>query len=351
MKKKITALSSVTALVVAALATYSAVSASAAAEGDGYSTDPSNPTLVTTVPNGFTPYGDPVITSDNDVTTTKQVYIRTIKGNSGVFNAWQPDGFSAWSLDSAQPADPDGQLGDDNPLNLKMIGTPMETRTVTDQEATVGHWTDWTDSGEPVRTEENAAPGADTDSVQWIALGATDPEAVPGTGAHYSWNGGNRGVDDPPLGDVPPGPNWTKNTDDEPAGHLNGATWYPLDHPTPGVGLHVLGNSPSNASWFYTVAPTMDVDYLWQKQVREWEPGTPAVTHDEFRWPLLSRTYTPGSADVTEYVYTLVAVSPETVTSNSPHGTAPNEAQAPKPPKPPKPPVHATVPTMIDAGR
>jgi hypothetical protein len=342
MKRKLTALSSVTALVVAALATYSAVSASVAAEGDGYSTDPSNPTLVTTVPDGFTPYGDPVITTDNDVTTTKQVYSRTIKGNSGVFTAWQPAGFSEWSRDSAQPADPDGQLGDDNPLNLKMVGTPMETRTVTDQEATQGHWTEWADSGPQVRTEENTAPDVDTDTVRWVYVGETEPEiiipAVPEVWANFSPNDSQATFVGPAV--WPTDPRGTWNIHDA----------IPPGHEGPD-GVYAKGNPDKGGNWFYRhgcVPAVTDVDYLWQQQVREWEPGTPAVTHDEFRWPLLSRTYTPGTADVTEYVYTVDAVSPETVTSNSPHGTAPNEAQAPKPPKPP---VHATVPTTIDAGR
>jgi hypothetical protein len=143
-------------------------------------------------------------------------------------------------------------------------------------------YTDWVNDGEQIRTEENNAPGTDGDLVRYLFVGETGPEVItPGVaGGHYSWNGGNRGVDDPPTV-VPPNADWQKNTDDEPAGHLNGATWFG----TPGVGLHVLGNSASNASWFYTVlsVPAVtDTDFLWQKQVRTPVPGTDAVIEYEY---------------------------------------------------------------------
>ena len=134
-------------------------------------------------------------------------------------------------------------------------------------------YSDWVNEGDQIRTEENNPPGADGDLVRYVFVGETDPEVItPGVaGGHYSWNGGNRGVGDPPTV-TPPHDDWQLNTDGEPAGHLTAATWSG----TPGVGLHVLGNSPSNASWFYTVASVpevTDTDFLWQKQTRTFTEG------------------------------------------------------------------------------
>ncbi len=98
-------------------------------------------------------------------------------------------------------------------------------------------------------------------------------------GGHYSWTGGNRGVGNPPTV-TPPHDDWQLNTDGEPAGHLTAATWSG----TTGVGLHVLGNSPSNASWFYTVASVpevTDTDFLWQKQTRTFTEGVDCPTPPE----------------------------------------------------------------------
>jgi hypothetical protein len=338
MKKRIAAVSSVGALVAVALATYTAGSVSAAAEG--YSIDPSNPTLVSSVPDGFSPYGDPVVTTDDGVTTTKQVYSRTIEGSSGVFTEWQPDGFSAWSSDSTPPVDPDGQSGEDNPLNLQAVGSPMETRTVTDDEATEGHWTDWADAGPQVKTDESTCPGEETDTVRWLYVGTTAPEVVVHA-QHYSWTGGP--IDDGEVPPIPPAGSWQKNTTQEPHANGNGGdnvTW--LDGV--GRGLHYTGE-PGNANWFYFQEEVTNVDHLWQKQVREWVPGTPAVTHDEFRWPLLTRTYTPGTEDVTEYVYTVVVTgSTGSDTPNPPAEDPAVESEAPKPP------VRPVVPTTVDAG-
>jgi hypothetical protein len=341
-KRRIAALSSVTALIAAA-ATYTAVSVGAAAAEDGYSTDPSNPTLVSSVPDGFAPYGEPVVTTEHGVTTTRQVYSRTIAGSSGVFTEWRPDGFSAWSAESTAPADPDGQSGEDDPLNLSMVGTPMETRTVIDQEATEGQWTDWADSGSPVKSEENTCPGEDTDTVRWLYVGTTAPEVVVHA-QHYSWTGGP--IDEGDVPPIPPVGSWQANTTQEPHAHGHGdhVTW--LDGV--GHGLHYTGE-PGNANWFYFQEEVTDVDHLWQKQVREWVPGTPEVTHDEFRWPLLTRTYTPGTEDVTEYVYTVVVTG--STGSDAPNPPAEGPAVETEPPAPPADkPVRSVVPTTIDAG-
>ncbi len=151
--------------------------------------------------------------------------------------------------------------------------SPARADDTTPCVETEDSYTDWVNDGDQIRTEENNAPGANGDLVRYVFVGETDPEVItPGVaGGHYSWNGGNRGVGDPPTV-TPPHLDWQLNTESEPAGHLTAATWFG----TPGVGLHVLGNSPSNASWFYTVASVpavTDTDFLWQKQVRTFVEG------------------------------------------------------------------------------
>lgn len=132
-------------------------------------------------------------------------------------------------------------------------------------------FTDWVDEGDPIRTEENTAPGADTDLVRYVFLGQTDPEVVtPATeGQHYSWTGG-----DIPEGQVPPVPpagSWQANTSQEPHTNNPTVTWLGAV----GSGLHFTG-TPGNANWFYFAPGTdavTDIDYLWQKQVRTFVPG------------------------------------------------------------------------------
>jgi len=220
-------------------------------------------------------------------------------GTPAVFSAWATVGFTDWQLENTPPADPDDETGADNPANLRKWGS-AETQQVGNNDGTPDSYTDWVIEGGQIMTEENNPPGADSDLVRYLFVGETEPQVItPGVaGGHYSWTGGNRGVGDPPT-TFPPddADNWQKNAATEPPGHLNGATWFG----TPGVGLHVLGNSPSNASWFYTVLPVpevTDIDYLWQKQVRELVPGSEETFHTEYRWPLLARTYTPGEAPV-----------------------------------------------------
>jgi hypothetical protein len=169
------------------------------------------------------------------------------------------------------------------------VGSP-ETREVSNNDATDGSWTEWADDGEPIRTEENTPPGADTDTVRYLPLGATEEEVVT-PGQHYSYTGGP--IEGQPS--LPPSDEWQANTSQEP--HLNNpnVTWVG----TPGTGLHFTSHGSSGrADWFYYAGPVTDLDYLWQKQVREWVPGNEETFDTEYRWPLLVRTYTPGEDPV-----------------------------------------------------
>lgn len=51
------------------------------------------------------------------------------------FTAWGFDAFTAWSTNAAAPADPDGQDGEANALNLRRVGSPMESKKVSNNDA------------------------------------------------------------------------------------------------------------------------------------------------------------------------------------------------------------------------
>jgi hypothetical protein len=83
--------------------------------------------------------------------------------------------------------------------------SPARATETTPCVPTQDSYSDWANEGDQIRTEENNAPGADGDLVRYVFVGETQPEVItPGVaGGHYSWNGGNRGVDNPPTV-VPP---------------------------------------------------------------------------------------------------------------------------------------------------
>ena len=251
-------------------------------------------------------------------------------GTDPVIGAWTWSSFTDWQTDPNPPADPDGQAGEDNLLNVTQIGERFEQEV---EGAGTTETTDWVleSPGEGwVQIDQRTV--TDVEAHEDVIV-----EAQPGQ--HYSWNGGNRGVDDPPTV-VPPHADWQANTEQEPPGHLVSATWL-------NESLHVTGNSPSNASWFYYVHP-----------VEEVVEHHDAVTHEEFRYELT--TY----GTVTEYrwsVYTRVN-TPGTPPGETPPGeTPPGETPpgvnpaADVPPSVSTPPKASTpaapaVPVSIDAG-
>jgi len=177
-----------------------------------------------------------------------------------------------------------------------------DKRTVTDKEAVADSYTEWENKGETEVTEENEAPGPNTDTVRWILIGETDEEVVT-PGQHYV-HAHNEGDD--PLGndEVPPTPSedpsvWQANTEQEPPGHENSATWVNGGSFATG-GLHYTSHGNPNddsgegrRDWFYYQAPVLDSDYIWQKQVREFVPGEDAVTHQEFKFEKTTCTEVP----------------------------------------------------------
>jgi hypothetical protein len=177
---------------------------------------------------------------------------------SASFSDWSDSGaFTDWQTSNSS-SDPDGQSGDDNPLNLQRAGA-IDQRSVTDQEA----------SNETV----------------------VDSPAV--AGQHYSLKG-NSGIG---ADEVPPTPAdnpdiWQANTAEEPAGHYNSTQQADGSSYVAGEsGLHYASHgSDGLRDWFFYQAPQDEVTHVVHHD---------AVTHDEYRWAIESRTYTPAKDAVT----------------------------------------------------
>lgn len=132
----------------------------------------------------------------------------------------------------------------------------------------------WTDEGDVIVTEENVPPGADTDTVRYLPAGEVD-DSTEDQFINLSWHVYTGNVpdgtlparDDPNWLAVPAMPNGV------PHDPVIGVV-YNVSHGEAGLGSHFKYDG--------TFVPgTEDTDYLWQKQVRTFTPGTPAHTCDE----------------------------------------------------------------------
>lgn len=99
-----------------------------------YSTDPANPTLVTTVPEGFSPYGEPTTETDNCVTTTTQAYSRTTPGEDAVTH-------EEWRTEERTRSSEEVTDYVTEYHFRKFVRT--KTRTYTEGTAKVDHWWNW----------------------------------------------------------------------------------------------------------------------------------------------------------------------------------------------------------------
>ena len=77
------------------------------------------------------------------------------------FGPWTFDAWTAWSDTSAAPADPDGQDGETNPLNLRRVGTPMQQQTV-QTAAGYTHQYVWSDGKACAPTTSTTTPAPPT---------------------------------------------------------------------------------------------------------------------------------------------------------------------------------------------
>ncbi|MCW2834414.1 MAG: hypothetical protein JWN68_2367 [Nocardioides sp.] len=118
--------------------------------------------------SAWTSYGNNPYLSDPTLpanTTTKEyrksgpVKVVDKQAVPASFSPWVADGYSPWSTNSADPADPDGQTGDTNPANLRMVGSPREQKTVVDSAAIPGYTEYYVAGG---------APSPDAAAASWI---------------------------------------------------------------------------------------------------------------------------------------------------------------------------------------
>lgn len=164
-------------------------------------------------------------------------------GTDPVFGDWSWASFTEWQTSPDAPADPDGQSGDDNLLNVSKIGERYE-RTVTDHEA------------------------------------YDDPDViVPGTPSQWwNWSPNHQQgpFDGPPAFPTDPRGTWQ-------GPHTNGG-------PDGEGTFNTSNNDNGRASWFHREPGTPDTT----------TPGEhhDAVTHVEYRWSIYERTNTPGTDPV-----------------------------------------------------
>lgn len=234
--------------------------------------------------------GSATAASGQDTTCTPQ---------AAVLSAWTSAGkLPVQHDDNTPPVDPDG-TDEASTTNLVKFEGPVTTKHVT-KEATQGGHTPWVNSGEPIRTEENVAPGEDTETVQYLFVEETDPEVV-GTEVtgwqNWTWHPG-KNWEEPADGLGPYWPDTTK------PGHWSPNNGNHNGHPQPGTdGVNSRGNyfmsrgSSGIGDWFHWEAstePVMDTDFIWQKQVREVVPAGQEESHTDYQWEKFTRTFTPA---------------------------------------------------------
>jgi hypothetical protein len=186
--------------------------------------------------------------------------------------------------DDSQPCEPDDQVVTDwfeTDPGAPWVATG-KNRVKT--EGTDATYTEWVNVGAPVRTETNAAPGANGDLVQYLPAGTVEEQVQTGTKEvfdhwqRYSLTGGSFPEGQTPAFPDPGDPfRWVANVQGDP-------------HGVGQAGAYSRSNEQSgNTDWFYLeavmkVVPVFetDIDYLWQKQVRTLVPGTDDVIEYEY---------------------------------------------------------------------
>lgn len=212
------------------------------------------------------------------------------------------------------------------------------TRTVT--EATPDTFA-WVDDGEPVRTEDNTPPAADTDLSRYLLAGTVDDSIDGGWDneevVFYTWTGDNSGEAPPVYADETQTalhPNWDATNGNPQGPHAEAALYTPYE----------VGNGPNTASWFLKagvyVPGVEDTDYWWQRQVRT----VVSVIEAEYT-RVVTIDHPAVICDDNEPKPPVVHPNPPNPQPNP----QPNPEPAPKPASKPKPEPVA-VPTSVDAG-
>lgn len=149
-------------------------------------------------------YDDPPTTETSDWLTSppagegwEVIDTRTVTDSEAIpasFGPWVWDSFTDWSLSDVTPADPDGEEGEDNPLNLVQIGEGYD-RTVIDVEHADAYVLYFVLGGEPslneadatwVREEQAPAEGW----TEFDRRTVTDEEGTPEVVTYYAYTDG-----------------------------------------------------------------------------------------------------------------------------------------------------------------
>ena len=196
------------------------------------------------------------------------------EGTPATFGHWTKIDYTPWTKASSMPADPDGQSGDENPLNKVRI-VAQETRP---SETAVPEDSDW------VRTAPEGAGWVLVDNKVVIDTKALDERvlvtpavpAVESVWANFSPNKDTGPFDGPPTYPTDSRGTWQVH-DQIPGGHA--------DEPD---GVYQQGNGTAHGSWFYKLVGSAEVPAVYKTVHHD------AVTHNEYRYERTS----PG---VTEY--------------------------------------------------
>lgn len=275
------------------------------------------------------------------------------EGTPAVFGDWARASFTEWQPTDARPADPDGQSGPSNPLNLMQIGEREETVPGT---TSVVEITDW-------RRDLPAGAGWSVNETRVVTDKlAYDEPVSQAVDQWYHWNGGNQATAPAP----PPAAGW--GTDN---GNHNGLMNKSDYAPNKVFDASKLG--AKEASWFFhglhdavikhhdavthaeyryerQVETQGDVLYRWSVEHRTYTKGTDPVTCDEEQPPAEGGGEEPGTPPTdtpdenTPSVPTEVKGQTAQTPSSAPHAPA-QLAQSHTPAA--NPPA---VPLSIDAG-
>jgi hypothetical protein len=255
-------------------------------------------------------------------------------GTDPVIGAWTLSSFTDWQTDPNPPADPDGQDGEDNPLNTVRVGERYD-KVVVDTEA-------WTE------TVVDAEAWTETvvDAEAWTE---TIP-AVPGFWTNFEPNDKHGTFIGPPTWPTDPEGSWSEpktngGPDPEASGvYQNGhgyGSWFYRSQGTPERVIEhpAVTHTVDHPAVTHTVdhpAVTHTVDHPAVTHTVE----HPAGSHIEYCWSIDTRTVTPGTPPVDNPP----SVNPPTV---SPAADVPPSVSTPRKAGTPAAPA---VPVSIDAG-
>lgn len=269
-------------------------------------------------------------------------------GTDPVIGAWTWSSFTDWQTDPNPPADPDGQAGEDNLLNVTQIGERYEQEVEGSGTTETTDWVlespgdGWVTVDQRTVVDAEAWEETVVDKEAWTE---TIP-AVPGFWTNFQPNDKHGTYTGPPSYPTDPDGSWSEpKTNGGPDPEASG----------------VYQNGKGNGSWFYRSqgSPEQRIEHPAETHVVTHD----AVTHEEFRfeltthgtvteyrWSVYTRVNTPGTPPVdtppsgTPPSDTPPSVNPPTV---SPAASVPPSVSTP--PKATTPAAPA-VPVSIDAG-